>query len=862
MSPLTSIFTDRLLFERPDLWPVAVCAAGVATAMCLRRYRAGPGGGRALAGLRLAALLLVSATFLAPAWRRPGRVDESGGIAVLLDTSLSMGVTDVQRPPGEQLRLARAMGLWTSAQTARFDEQSRLVTQYRLAIERVAEARRQVDAVELTRRDPRAARAGFLAACGQVGRLQTALASAEWITPALVRSMEALDLSDTAGASDWLARGQGLLASLADEHRRYVTAQLDRFALEDPDAAAAQAGVSQLSRLDVARALLSRDATGVLADLPRGTPVRYYAFDSDLRAVAPADLAALAPTGTRTDFAAVFAQFAGASTQRPRAVVVLSDGRDSAPAPPEVSPPDVPVFTVQVAPSVAPPAVRIVGSDLPASMVLGQSRRCRVMLRTTGLSTRVAVRIRIAGQTQVREVDVRPGSPDVADFDLSADRPGTLPIEISIDPREQAAPGPLQRLVYTVRVLPRRPRVLLCAARFTRDVQLLRQRLAQGDIVRLVEAPPSALAAELAAADMVVLCDVPASDLPPDTAAGLLDAIRDRGVSLLLLPGPGEPFVGWSQRPDLAALVPGASWSWRAPPSATGGVIAIPVEAPVRADSPLPPAPSFGTTADFADRPGLFRFIAVDAVTPQTTAWLADRDSSLPLLTSRPVGAGQICFVASDQLYRWNVDGDHGTSTFFDVLLARLVPRVAPVSDGGASLDVEPVGRTLYARVTLLAADGSPRPEPPPGLGPTLTLSRGGVSVARATAVRVGPGRFAARFPDLTEGDYEVRLLQTDELRQALRIGDAGAVELSDCSGSSAVLGPLAATTGAAAYRAEDLADPDAPLTPPLSRRLADLAAAPADPVLLRLWNHPAYLALILALLSLEWALRKHRGLL
>lgn len=850
----------RLVWERPETWPFALVLALASGLWVLRTYAA-PIGLRhssrkiTLALIRLLAILLLILIIPAPAWKRAGSVSDTGGLTVLLDTSLSMGVVDIQRGVADRLRLAEALGRWSRPQSPDFqlfqDATARL-GQLQEAVDEVTQARRQADAIELTRRDPRPARAKLLDSRRTIAMLVKSFTAGPRFPEGAKTAIADLRDSDETGTTSWQSHA---LASLADARatlERAETAALTHLAESDPAASAVASATGALSRLDIARTILS-NKDGILASLPPGTPIRYFAFDRATRSLDHNQLAALTPDGTGTDIASAILRATEDTARLPKAVLLLTDGRevDSRVPTDSLALGGVPIFAINAATDAPPPGVRIQSVEVPDALVVdtgaGPLAKVRVTLRADALTARAAVRLQAAGQTQVREVTIAPSEISTVEFDLRADHPGDLPIDVTVDPVSGEAPAPDAHLRRIVRIAADRPRIVFVtppppAQERSWDAQLLLATLRDIPWLRVTEVrADEGLASSLTGADAIILPDLRAGELDLDARSEIRDAVARRGATLLLLTGPRGCPTTWTDDPALAYFLPGAGGNWRTSPAADGSVVAV----------PSPAASDFGSAPDFAARAALFRFYSLSAPKTPATVLLADRDSNDPLLTDLPLGAGHLLFLATDQVWRWNVGGIAGATNFWITLARRLVERPFPAIAGEWALDVTQTPRQLSVRVRHLDSPTSLKPPPP-----SLSLIREGTPVRTVPTREYAPSRYRAVLTDLPEGEYDIRLASTPVPHLAALVGDGGAAELSQLAGDRAPLEALTRDTAGQLLRAEQLNDLAA-----LRTRLRDLTAIAPDPVTHRIWDSAPLLAVIISLLALEWALRKHWGL-
>jgi len=837
---MVAVALAELSFEFPHLWPMGVLVAALAVWVCLRVYAVPLEGGRRLGflpGLRCAALLLVAVSVIGPVWRRPATDAERGEIVVLVDTSRSMGVVDVQRTPAERLRVAMALGAYRDEGETGEGRRREATEEIASAVDALAGARASVDFVELTRADPRDARGRLADAREQLSRL--AVASAPLLPgPANDAVQRILALPD-AGSAGWRVQ--------AGEHLRRAAAALDADLLsrltrtvgDNAEASKSAAAIAVMSRLRLATEILG-DGVGLF---PAGVPLRVAAGG---REVGKSELASLRAEGLTEPSASMFGRIAASEVERRvRAVVLLSDGRGMSTADLAELPPGIKVHTVALAPESQPPGVRVARFDVPDSMITGQSARVRVALRSIAAAGPAEVRLILPGQTQLRTVTLSNDTDAVAEFDLVADRAGDLPLELLVTPRADDAPGTAVRLRRVVRVSAERARVLMVTGFPSWDAQQLRNTLNRLPWVRLTHvAATGDLAALIARADGVVFADLAPGRLSPESRRELRDLVERRVGGVLLLPGPRRVPFGWAMDPELQRYLPGSDARWVASPGAEGSFIAESARG----------SQSGGLEFSWNERGPFWRVLRFESTSPASTPLLVDVATGWPILSETRVGLGRSVFVHTDQAWRFSRGVPDAPSPWAAVV-GRVVETPYPTESAGLALDatvrLAQSGRGEVAvRVRSLAADASPSSAQPP----RIVLRESGRTVVGTAPTPTAPGRFSALLTDIPPGEYTLQFEAAEEPRLLVRVGDGGEGELAQPAGDRAALAWLSVATGGVAATAENLA--------PLAEALATTRDGSAVTLrTIRLWNSPALMILILSLLSAEWALRKHWGL-
>jgi hypothetical protein len=360
--------------------------------------------------------------------------------------------------------------------------------------------------------------------------------------------------------------------------------------------------------------------------------------------------------------------------------------------------------------------------------------------------------------------------------------------------------------------------------------------------------------------DFLALGEVPGGFLGAEQLEWVRDFVGRRGGGLLLLDGrrgqlramAGTPVgpllpVEWTNnaprgRPQSLRLTEaGAAWAALALSAETGAnrklwtTLAAPHwVAPVKA---LPGAETM-----------------VEAVTGS---------AALPALVLRRYGAGTVLYASFDETWRWRYEvGDLHHERYWNQAIRQIMEPPFAVRSARVSLDS---GKPVYAhgeqaaiRARLREADGRPMEE----ARAEAWLWRDGIKVATVALAADGDGGGGAHglSGPLEEGRYEVRLhvegIPESQRRVktefVVRPPEAG--ELSELTCNEELLMGMADQSGGAFFREEQSHDLPARLAPLSHERVIE-----SDTVLAQSW---AWFVPIVALLTVEWILRKRAGLL
>jgi hypothetical protein len=385
-------------------------------------------------------------------------------------------------------------------------------------------------------------------------------------------------------------------------------------------------------------------------------------------------------------------------------------------------------------------------------------------------------------------------------------------------------------------------------------------------ITRLPRSPE-----EFAPFDVVVLGDVAGSFFSPEQLEMIRDHVAVRGAGLLWIGGERYTPRTYSGT-VLADLLP------------LRGSLALPVIGTAVNMMPTP----------LADRLGLLRLVGDDRggwpreLIDPSTGWsllhwaqriepgrlkptaevLAEtvreyRGAHLPLVIQMRYGAGQIIYVATDEIWRWRYGrGELLPERFWVQIIRRLGRESLSGSEEAATLDVSPRRLTtsqvmridlelqdarlfdetrISVPATVETADGRPVAE--------LELRRLDAPSQAGEASTVG---FGATYRASVTGQLRVRV--DDPTLNGLRLGVPVEVfapedELRRPDTDHDLLEALAAETGGRVLPPEDVAE--------LERLLPNRSVRTINPLTERIWDTPLVFSLALLLLACEWIGRK-----
>jgi hypothetical protein len=601
------------------------------------------------------------------------------------------------------------------------------------------------------------------------------------------------------------------------------------------------------------------------------------------------------PDQPATDLGAALRAVLAAEGPRPAALLVLSDGGvNSGPDPVALAERGaVPVIAVPASLDSMVNDACVAECFANRTAYLGQETAVLVTLSSRlVLPTRVSVALSDEERVVSRsELALPAGAARVpVEIRFRPDRLGVHRFTIALEP----VPGELtannNRRAFAVEVEEERLQVLLIADRPSWDVTFLRRALA-GDKTLAVTALVRMEAngayrplggaklgglptrpRDLAAFATVVLVDVDLAKLPAGTRAALAGFVRDGG-GLLVVGAPGAGREGAATDlerllPVRAARAPGAAGLFTSRLTAAGSVHPVTAcgESPSRAEqiwAELPPI-----RPGILSAVGLAGEVLVEGIPGEGYAG-RNPGKAVPLVIAGRTPGGRTLVVNASLVWRWSFlvagsTGDDLLQRRFWTAAVRWLAR----GKGGDNLEIfadQPVflrGRpvTLGARLTddelQPVSNAAVTVELVPVDAPARTRDAAPAPITLGPAR--GEGSYAGRAGSPAPGLYRLR---GEAQRGADRwraeggqlLVDEASVEGLSPAANPDLLRRLALATGGA-------------FVPPAAAR-STLAAVARDRATalrtaeIKLWNHPALFLAFVGCLSLEWFLRRRRGL-
>jgi hypothetical protein len=685
-------------------------------------------------------------------------------------------------------------------------------------------------------------------------------------------------------------------ASLKQTDRRVTPIDLLRVAIAkgqaQPDAnpdvfgeqSASKQEAAQITRLEMVRAVLNHPSVSIIGDFRQVGPLKAYLFGAKPRKV---DIRGLDKTLTADEErTALFDALRDVATapdgDPPGAIVVVTDGLDNASAATldevaaELKQLNVAVHVYGVG-STDSGAVRLVDATIPETIFADDVAGIPIRWRYRGLATATAiVGVTLNGKEIAhKEVPLIPGDgKDAITFtpEIKPGGPANADVAVTIRLKDDAAVA--DEVHKMVTLSERKVRVLIIDDAPRWEFKFLQPALSRDRRVEatyfVAQGDPRALGNEpflpafpsrdrLFGFDLVILGDVAPAVFGPDGIAALVDYVREGG-GLAVIAGRKHMPADYADSP-LAEVLPVEFVPVRFPPLAE--------ERTSPFQSELTPAGRRASLLGLADTPqeneqawkelpGFYWHYPVTKLRPGAVALLAHPrnladDTPQPLLATQYYGKGPVLFLGADETWRWRYNsGDRIYARFWGQVVYQLglphllghASRVQMALDRSDAV----VGRPGYVYARMFdneyrpyLADRVPailEPLDPPGPTRQMTLD----------PVPGRPGEYRALLPHDAPGRFELRVQQPETGAINYQVTLPAGHELEPAGLNEQQLRKLAADTGGAFYREEDL------------HRMAQNVTPKYAPFTVRqevlMWG-PAAWVLFVGLVTAEWIGRK-----
>jgi hypothetical protein len=670
--------------------------------------------------------------------------------------------------------------------------------------------------------------------------------------------------------------------------------------------------VDELTRLNLARALLLEHDADLLTELSRRYNLRCYLAGASARALGgdpPEMLAALKQVVAEQPASRLgncLRDVLESQRGRPTAAVIVltdgvtTDGKSLTDAAQVARRKNVPLFLVGLGSDRPARDLRL--SDLLAdeAAFVGDMLHFDVKLIGEGYTGNMAVRLKRAGENQaLAEVEAtldKDGGAKSIRLAYRAEEPGEFEYVVEVAPREGEANLENNRLTRKVVVREETIRVLLAQAYPSYEFRFLKQMLLRelnsrqpadgksagfrtvlqeadleyGETDKTAERSFPASREELFQYDVLIFGDVNPSLLSPSILNNIYEFVTVRGGGVIFIAGPRYTPLAYRDT-RLAPLLP-----------MNLDTVSIPDPDAVLAEAFRPRLTPLGLaspTMQLADTAAANEKLWREELTP--LRWFAsvpdvrpgvrvlaehptrrtDRGLPLPIICLQFVGAGKVVFHATDETYRWRFRvGDVYFARYWIQTIRYLCRAKLLAGNRTAELstDREEYRRGDAVNLQVRFLDDRLAPAQDDGVMVVVEREAGqrrNIILHRQASER---GVFAGSAGPLEGGQYRAwiaapTLAGEPPSRQFAVVAPLG--ELARTQMDTAELREAATITGGKFYT---FATASRLLSDLPRGRQVRIESLPPEPI----WNAPIFAGLFVALIAAEWLLRKRVGML
>lgn len=724
------------------------------------------------------------------------------------------------------------------------------------------------------------------------------------------RILVSVDVSDSMQTADAQASPRELLqwgVGLGWLNRSTAAEQLND--KDVPRDAALAERFATLSRSEIAARLVTDPQAGLNTALAKLGDVELHVFAGETLAVTPEELSTwdatpstVSATNT-TQTATVLREASTATAKRTLGVVLLTDGRDASPAAAlaqakQLGASGTPIYPVLIGSTERPKDLVVLSVDAPLTVYRGDHPRVMVTVSAHGFEALpVTVTLSESGRNQplATQTISATGKPQTLTFTVAPEELGRHRYRVAITPRPEESRDDNNEREFTVQLVDDRAHVLLADREPRWEFRYLETALARDEHIDLEavlftqpflkrldqpyfpqawpESTDGSAANRFRERDLVIIGDLEAAQAPAAIWSELEKYVSEDGGTLVLIAG-HETAREAAVNPILARLLP---ITRPEPRHATLTDKALPAQQGWRwqltGDGVAHTFLQFAADAEanravWAALPGATWAIAGEPK-PGATVWaqaassaMTDAEPALPLLVHQHYGLGQVVWLGTDSTWRWRWRvGDQFHHRFWGQL-ARWAA-TTKLSAGNEFVQFGAV-RSSYAvgeAVSVEARWSARFVQQHPQRTATVELVRGSELLERRklTADEKRPLVASTVWDDLPPGDYRARLRiegvtpAPDVVESTFTVAAPQGTETADVTAEPAFLEGLAHASGGRVFRLDQLDE--------LPKAFPAFAAVSSQPAERPLWDRWPLLAVLLALLSSEWLLRRRFGL-
>lgn len=364
----------------------------------------------------------------------------------------------------------------------------------------------------------------------------------------------------------------------------------------------------------------------------------------------------------------------------------------------------------------------------------------------------------------------------------------------------------------------------------------------------------------LMAMDLVILGELSSGALRPVEIEWLRDFVGDRGGGLILLDGHRGHLRALCEN-TLAEVVP-AQW--------VGGPLehlaAFRLTAAGEREPALMLVPTGSVSSGWARLPAPRRLAAIRP-RPGADVWVeaipSVGGSPAPAIVVARYGAGRVAMLAFDEMWRWRQEeADARQTRFWNQLAIAMMEAPFAARDRRISVDAGPPVQEAGRRARLRARVRDDRGRAMAGAIVHAQLFRDGRRVAALpmTPDEHGGGLYVAETGPLMPGEYELRVAVVGVPESETAISTTWVVrpptnlEVTETSGNEMLMRQIASVSRGRWFREEQTSDLASVLRPLSRGRIVETET--------HLWQRWPWFVVVVALLTMEWVIRKRRGLL
>jgi hypothetical protein len=263
--------------------------------------------------------------------------------------------------------------------------------------------------------------------------------------------------------------------------------------------------------------------------------------------------------------------------------------------------------------------------------------------------------------------------------------------------------------------------------------------------------------------------------------------------------------------------------------------------------------------AKWAALPALYWDARVARSKPAAQVLLVDADPAkasrfgkMPVIALQQYGLGQVLYIGTDNTWRWRKnDGESLYTKFWGQIVQRLsLPRLLGAGSKRTQLTADRQNYVAFDKVTIYARlyNESFQPVNEPNVKGFYQVAGQAEQAVQLRAIAEQPGMYRAEFIAPQAGDYTFWLERDPKAKLAFSVGEPK-LELAETAMQEAALKEMAAASGGAFFREEDLNK--------LPEQIQKEAKGVRSTTEIELGFSPLYFLLLMGVVTAEWIVRK-----